>query len=156
VRRPRSSFAEKAVRKFDKYPDAVNQMTDLCGARVIIQTIDQVLAVRKFIEDNFEIVEKEGKGPLLSTNTFDYRDMHFQEFTDPEVELMAEMEHARWNVERLRNGWRYGKERDNDRKIHNCLVSWNDLAERIKHYDRETVRAFPAILAKAGLEVRRR
>jgi ppGpp synthetase/RelA/SpoT-type nucleotidyltranferase len=32
-----SSFAEKAARKFDRYPDAVNQMTDLCGARVIVQ-----------------------------------------------------------------------------------------------------------------------
>ena len=26
-----SSFAEKCVRRYDKYPDAVNQMTDLCG-----------------------------------------------------------------------------------------------------------------------------
>ncbi len=29
-----ASFAEKVARKFDKYPDAVHQMTDLCGARV--------------------------------------------------------------------------------------------------------------------------
>jgi ppGpp synthetase/RelA/SpoT-type nucleotidyltranferase len=43
-----SSFAEKAARKFDKYPDAINQMTDLCGARVIVQTMEQVEAVKKF------------------------------------------------------------------------------------------------------------
>jgi ppGpp synthetase/RelA/SpoT-type nucleotidyltranferase len=43
-----SSFAEKAARKFDRYPDAVNQMTDLCGARVIVQTAEQVRAVRSF------------------------------------------------------------------------------------------------------------
>ncbi|MFC1597468.1 hypothetical protein ACFL5Q_05970, partial [Planctomycetota bacterium] len=29
------SFAEKIIRKHDKYPDAVSQLTDLCGARII-------------------------------------------------------------------------------------------------------------------------
>jgi len=73
----RSSFAEKVARKFDKYPDAVNQMTDLCGGRVIVQTIEQVKAVRQFIEANFEILEKEDKGLLLREDTFGYRDMHY-------------------------------------------------------------------------------
>jgi ppGpp synthetase/RelA/SpoT-type nucleotidyltranferase len=72
-----SSFAEKAARRFDKYPDAVNQMTDLCGARVIVQTAEQVRAVRSFIEANFEILESEDKGLLLSTDEFGYRDMHY-------------------------------------------------------------------------------
>ena len=30
-------------------------------------------------------------------------------FTDPEVERMAELEHGRWNVERLRDGWRHNR-----------------------------------------------
>ena len=72
-----SSFAEKAARKIERYPDAVNQMTDLCGARVVVQTIQQVLAVRSFIEANFKIVEKEDKGLLLSLDEFGYRDMHY-------------------------------------------------------------------------------
>ena len=45
-------------------------------------------------------------------------------FTDEEVDRMAEMEHGRWNVERLRDGWRPGKLRNDALKIHNCLVSW--------------------------------
>ncbi len=72
-----SSFAEKVVRKFDRYPDAVHQMTDLCGARVIVQTTEQVRAVRQFIEANFEIVEQDDKGLLLSEDKFGYRDMHY-------------------------------------------------------------------------------
>lgn len=72
-----SSFAEKAARKCDKYPDAVNQFTDLCGARVIVQTVEQVKAVQLFIEANFTILEKDDKGLLLSTDTFGYRDMHY-------------------------------------------------------------------------------
>jgi hypothetical protein len=80
----------------------------------------------------------------------------FTGFTEAEVERMAELEHGRWNVERLRDGWRSGKPRDDARKIHDCLISWKDLPDDIRRYDRDAVRAFPEILAKAGLEVRRR
>lgn len=72
-----SSFAEKCARKYDKYKDAVNDFTDLCGARVIVQTLEQVQAVRNFIEANFEILEKEDKGLLLQPDEFGYRDMHY-------------------------------------------------------------------------------
>jgi ppGpp synthetase/RelA/SpoT-type nucleotidyltranferase len=77
------------------------------------------------------------------------------DLSDAEVEWMAELEHGRWNIERLRDGWRYGRQRDDSRKTHDCLASWHDLPDDIKRYDREAVRAFPEILAKAGLEVRR-
>jgi ppGpp synthetase/RelA/SpoT-type nucleotidyltranferase len=77
-------------------------------------------------------------------------------FADDEVNCMAELEHGRWNVERLRDGWRPGKTRDDSRKIHDCLVPWAELPDDIKDYDRDAVRAFPAILATARLEVRRR
>jgi ppGpp synthetase/RelA/SpoT-type nucleotidyltranferase len=54
-----SSFAEKCVRRYAKYPDGVRQLTDLCGARVVVQSQQRVQAVREFIEANFEIDEKE-------------------------------------------------------------------------------------------------
>lgn len=72
-----SSFAEKCVRKFEKYPDPVRQLTDLCGARVIVQTLEQVKAVQLFIEHNFTILERDDKGLLLSEDKFGYRDMHY-------------------------------------------------------------------------------
>jgi hypothetical protein len=77
----------------------------------------------------------------------------FSGFTDEELDRMAELEHGRWNVDRLRDGWRPGAPRDDGRKIHNCLVTWADLPDDIKHYDRDAVKEFPAILAKVGLEV---
>jgi ppGpp synthetase/RelA/SpoT-type nucleotidyltranferase len=76
------------------------------------------------------------------------------DFTDAEVEQMAKLEHGRWNVDRVRDGWRPGK-RDNAKKLHDCLVPWEKLPDEIKHYDSDAVRVFPEILAKAGLEVRR-
>jgi hypothetical protein len=36
--------------KLAKYPDPVHQLTDLCGGRVIAQTLEQVEAVRLFVE----------------------------------------------------------------------------------------------------------
>ncbi len=80
-----------------------------------------------------------------------------QSFADKQwrrdVERMAELEHGRWNIERLRNGWRFGRPRDDARKIHDCLVPWENLPEEIREFDRNGVRAFPDILAKAGLGI---
>ncbi len=72
-----SSFAGKCARRFAKYPDPVNQMTDLCGGRVIVQTLQQVQAAKQFIEANFEILERDDKGLSLSEDKFGYRDMHY-------------------------------------------------------------------------------
>ena len=73
---------------------------------------------------------------------------------------MAAMEHGRWNIERLRDGWRPGKPRDDAKKIHDCLVPWAELSDDpetgVKKYDRQAVLKFPEILAQAGLEVFRR
>jgi ppGpp synthetase/RelA/SpoT-type nucleotidyltranferase len=79
----------------------------------------------------------------------------FKSFSQEEIECMAALEHGRWNIERLKDGWRPGKKRDDSNKIHNCLVPWEELPEDVKKYDRNAVRAFPEILAKAGLEVYR-
>ena len=66
---------------------------------------------------------------------------------------MAELKHGHWNIERLRAGWRFGPKRDNDKKIHDCLVAWKDLPDDIREYDRTSIRAFPEILGRAGLEI---
>ena len=77
------------------------------------------------------------------------------DFTPSEIERMAELEHGRWNIERLRNGWRYSKTRDDLKRLHHYLIPWSELPEDIKTFDREAVRAFPTILAKVRLEVYR-
>ena len=81
----------------------------------------------------------------------------FREFTPDEIDLMAQMEHGRWNIERLSDGWRYGP-RDDAKKLHNCLTAWDKLSDGpdgVKRFDRIAVAAFPEILAKAGFEVYR-
>jgi ppGpp synthetase/RelA/SpoT-type nucleotidyltranferase len=75
-------------------------------------------------------------------------------FSDQEeIEIMASLEHGRWNIERLQDGWRPGKKRDNTKKLHNCLVPWNELTAEFRDYDLKAVSAYPRILSKAGLEI---
>jgi hypothetical protein len=83
------------------------------------------------------------------------RDIVLMTFTEDEIEIMAEMEHARWNVERLRDGWRWDEKRDMIKKTSPYLVGWSELPEDAKERDRQTVRKIPEFLAKVGLEVRR-
>ncbi len=76
-------------------------------------------------------------------------------FTKDEIEAMAEMEHARWNAERLLDGWKWGKKKDIAKKVSPYLVSWAELPEDVKDWDRKTVREIPELLAKVGLEIER-
>jgi ppGpp synthetase/RelA/SpoT-type nucleotidyltranferase len=80
-----SSFAEKAARKYDKYPDPVKDFNDLCGARIVVQTLSQVQAVRRFIEENFHVVETEDIGERLGASQFGYRDRHYIVQLKPEL-----------------------------------------------------------------------
>lgn len=67
---------------------------------------------------------------------------------------MAKMEHDRWSAERLFEGWTYAPgEKNSARKTSPYLVTWPELSEEIKEFDRNTVRGLPAFLAKADLRV---
>lgn len=73
-------------------------------------------------------------------------------FTAAEVELLASMEHARWNAERFLAGWTLGV-RDPAQRISPYLVTWDQLPENIKEYDREAVRNIPALFARVVQQV---
>jgi ppGpp synthetase/RelA/SpoT-type nucleotidyltranferase len=78
-----------------------------------------------------------------------------RELKKEEIESLAEMEHGRWVVERLQQGWRYGEVRDTQKKLHPDLVGWSKLPESIKDWDRSAVRNWPRLLADAGFSVTR-
>lgn len=74
-----ASFAEKIQRPGKKYIDPVNELTDLCGARVIAHTLSEVAAFCKFVEDEFEVDwENSGdKSELLGASEFGYLSRHY-------------------------------------------------------------------------------
>jgi len=92
----------------------------------------------------FEICKKDGPDLI-------------KEFSPGEIDLMARREHERWIVERLLNGWSFGKERDNVNKKHPALIPWDSpkLTDKDKEYNRETVKEIPNRLALVGYSVRR-
>lgn len=73
-----SSYAEKIIRK-NKYNDPLTEITDLCGARVITHTQDQVNKICNFIRENFLIDEANSVDvkERLRIQEFGYRSVHF-------------------------------------------------------------------------------
>lgn len=74
-------------------------------------------------------------------------------FADDEILRLAQVEHARWKVERERAGFRHGPSRTDDQ--HPDLVDWPDLTDAARDRDIDAVRHLPTLLAAEGLYVRR-
>lgn len=77
------------------------------------------------------------------------------EFTEAEIETLAQAEHARWVIERMCSGWKPGDRRDVAQRISPYLVSWDELPATIQERSRHVVRQLPAILAEIQLEIQR-
>jgi hypothetical protein len=106
---------------------------------------------REQADDIFEKLKRIG----CTINKVSRRRVALLTFTEKEIEMMAEMEHARWNSERLREGWKLGKKKDATNKISPYLVTWAKLPEEVREWDREVVRKIPELLAQVGLEIKR-
>lgn len=52
------------------------------------------------------------------------------------AEQLAENAHNLWARNRFCEGWKYSSNRDDARKLHPCLVSYAELPESEKQYDR--------------------
>jgi hypothetical protein len=76
-------------------------------------------------------------------------------FSADELETLARLEHDRWMRDRIADGWSYGAERDDERKLHPSLVAYEDLSEDEREKDRDAIRDLPRMLAEAGFEIHR-
>jgi hypothetical protein len=102
--------------------------------------------------------------------------VHGWSLGDDDIDRLAEAEHERWLRRKLDAGWRYAETRDDDKRLHPCLVPWTKLSDddRVQRYgaladmvgdaelptgekdkDRDVVRAIPDILAMAGYTIER-
>jgi hypothetical protein len=54
------------------------------------------------------------------------------------VEILAKNTHENWAKERMKNGWKYGRKRNDRQKRHPNLVPYEELPETEKEFDRRT------------------
>jgi hypothetical protein len=70
------------------------------------------------------------------------------------TERLAENTHDIWAAQRMKDGWRWGPQRDDQKKLHPCLVPYAELPEAEKEYDRvAAIGTLRAILA-LGYEIK--
>ncbi|MHA1463328.1 MAG: hypothetical protein ACTSQ0_09695 [Candidatus Heimdallarchaeota archaeon] len=74
-----ASFSDKIFRKIDKYSNPIEDMTDLCGSRIILDSIDDVKKTCEVIEQNFiiSLEHSEDKLERLSVSEFGYLSNHY-------------------------------------------------------------------------------
>lgn len=69
------------------------------------------------------------------------------------AEMIAENVHEVWAANRMKEGWIYGEQRDDDKKTHPCLVPYSQLPESEKDYDRATSRETLKLILRLGFQI---
>ncbi len=70
------------------------------------------------------------------------------------VEQMSKNVHEVWAETRIKQGWKYGEQRNDELKTHPCLVSYEELPEEEKEYDRNTSISTLKLIMKLGFKIR--
>lgn len=120
-----------SMRQWDELPRRLKE-SNLRQAEDIWKTLHMIQCAIGFYSS--------GKEPLFK-------------FNEREIEFLAEKEHELWVDERVRKGWTFGRIRDDQQKIHDCIVPWDELSEAQRVKDRNAIRALPEILAKVYLKI---
>ena len=69
------------------------------------------------------------------------------------VEEMSKNVHEVWAETRIKQGWTYGEQRNDELKTHPCLVPYEDLPEEEKEYDRNTSIGTLKLIMKLGFNI---
>lgn len=80
-------------------------------------------------------------------------DMELPEALGELTEQMARNVHDVWAKSRIEEGWRYGEQRNDRLKEHPCLVSYDELPETEREYDRKTATQTLKLILKLGFEI---
>lgn len=69
------------------------------------------------------------------------------------VEKMSKNVHEVWAETRIKQGWTYGEQRNDNLKTHPCLIPYEDLPEEEKEYDRNTSLGTLKLILKLGFKI---
>lgn len=80
-------------------------------------------------------------------------DVELPKELEPLVEEMSKNVHDVWAEMRIKQGWTYGKERNDELKTHPCLVPYEELPDVEKEYDRNTSIETLRLIIKLGFKI---
>lgn len=83
----------------------------------------------------------------------DLSDVNLPAELEPLIEQMAKNVHDVWAESRINDGWRYGPERNDERKEHPCLVEYEELPDSEREYDRNTAIGTLKLILKLGFTI---
>lgn len=69
------------------------------------------------------------------------------------LEKLAENTHEVWAVQRIKDGWTYGPQRNDAAKKHPCLVPYDQLPESEKEYDRNSATETLKLVLALGYQI---
>lgn len=69
------------------------------------------------------------------------------------TEKIAENVHENWSAGRVKEGWTYGPERNDQKKTTPCLVPYDQLPESEKAYDRNTALETLKLIVAMGYRI---
>jgi len=69
------------------------------------------------------------------------------------VEKMSKNVHEVWSETRMKQGWKYGIQRNDELKTHPCLVPYEELPDEEKEYDRNTSIGTLKLIMKLGFKI---
>ena len=83
----------------------------------------------------------------------DTTDVILPEELEQLVEEMSKNVHEIWAETRIKQGWKYGEERNDNLKTHPCLVPYEDLTDEEKDDDRNTSISTLKLIMKLGFKI---
>ena len=83
----------------------------------------------------------------------DTNDVKLPEELEELIEKMSKNVHEVWAETRIKQGWKYGEQRNDEQKTHPCLVPYEELPEEEKEYDRNTSIGTLKLIMKLGFRI---
>lgn len=106
---------------------------------------------------NIRVVYLRPMGEIImktyNPNPVDTADVVLSEELLALTEKLAENTHDVWAKNRIEQGWQYGETRDDEKKLHPCLVPYDELPESEKEYDRNTAIETLKLITKLGYSI---
>lgn len=93
---------------------------------------------------------------MYTPKPIDTSDVVLEESIVALSEQLAKNTHEVWAEGRINDGWEYGEERDDAKKLHPCLVEYEKLSESEKDYDRRTATETLKLIIKLGYKIEKK